>query len=165
MIVNISVQVLELMSTEDAAMLPPAVLLDLQRVVEAELEIAKKHAKALGLVFSRRYAEVEKQERLVKAKPTGVIRFDDDNVEVVAEAPKKVEWDRDKLAAALRQLEPEIAERYGKWTITVEERRFAEAPARIKTTLEPARTVSVGKSSYHIEPKTTEPQTIKEEAA
>lgn len=158
MISNISVQVLESMSADEAAELPAAVLIDLQKVVEREMELAKAHSKALVNILTRRYAERERYTRAQLVKPSGVVRFNDGDIVVVADTAKKVAWDRDKLTDAFRKLDPEIVDRYAKWTLTVEERLFADAPAKIKAALEPARTVSTGSHSYRLESK-------KEEAA
>jgi hypothetical protein len=147
---NLDVFALETMLLEDLAQLPAAVLLDLQNAVAHETEIARTHAKVLAAAFAQRYALREKEARLANAKPTGRIRFDDEGFVVTAEAPKQVHWDRDLLAAALDKFPIHISEQYAKWTLMVEERRYAEAPPTLKAAMEEARTVSVGKSNYQL---------------
>lgn len=153
---NIDVAALETMPLEDLAQLPAAVLLDLQNAVSHETEIARTHARTLAAALAQRYGLKEKEARQADAKPTGRIRFDDEGFVVVAEAPKQVHWDRDKLTAAFDKFPVHIAEQYAKWSIVVEERRYAEAPPSLRAALEPARTVSVGKSTYHLEDKKEE---------
>lgn len=148
------VEMLETMLVEDLAQLPVDTLIDLQESVHQESELARTHARVLAAALACRYAEREQEARRVDAKPTGRIRFEDEGFVVVAEAAKQVHWDRDKLAAALDKLPVDISETYAKWTLVIEERRYAEAPAPLRAVLEPARTVAVGKSTYHLEHKT-----------
>lgn len=153
---NINISMLDSLSLDELARLPAAVLFDLQEAITAEMDAAKAHTRTFAGVLTKRYHERDRDTRLAAAKPSGIIRFEDEGLTVAADAPKQVHWDRDKLEAALRKLEPQIAERYAKRTLVVEERRFAEAPAGVKSLLEPARSVAVGKPSYHLAPRVSE---------
>lgn len=148
---NLDVFALETMQIEDLAQLPAEVLLDLQNAVAHETEIARTHARVFAAALAQRYAQREKEARLANAKPTGRIRFSDEGLVVVAEAPKQVHWDRDLLTAAFDKFPAHITATYAKWTLIVEERRYAEAPPTLKAAIEGARTVSVGKSSYRLQ--------------
>lgn len=151
-------QILDTMPPAEASQLPAEILLKLQNEVEREGDIAKSHARMLGVVFAMRYSGPEQQQRSVQAKPTGRVRLEDDGIMVVANAIKKVEWNREILSEALGRMLPDVAQRYGKWSVVVEERLFNEAPAVIKAAFEPARTVSVSKSTYRLEAKDSNPE-------
>lgn len=157
---SVTLGTLENTTMEQFARLPAWVVLSLQNAIDEEMRVAKNHAAMLAAALIYRYAEKDREYRSASLKPTGRVRFGDQEAVVIADQAKQVHWDRDKLAAALNQLDemdPGLAEKYGKWTLTVEERLFAEAPTKIRALLEPARTVAVGKPSYRLE--TPEPAT------
>jgi hypothetical protein len=145
------IDVLDTTTMPEFARLPASTVMALQDAVDEEMRVAKNHVAMLAVALNYRYAEKDREYRSQSLKPTGRIRFPDQEAIVIADQAKQVHWDRAKLSAALNEMEPELAEKYGKWTLTVEERFFAEAPNKIRTLLEPARTVAVGKPSYRLE--------------
>jgi len=51
-----------------------------------------------------RYAQRAKVLRLAQGKDTGVVHFDDGDVSVTADLPKKVEWDQKQLAQLVARI-------------------------------------------------------------
>jgi hypothetical protein len=150
---TVDVTVLDgIMDAENVAKLPPEVLYQLQDYVEDGLSLAKKRATYLTNVLDIRYRERADEIRKQQSKDTGTVRVQDNDFVVVAEAPKQVHWDRDKLADILDTFDPDTAKHFGKWTLTVEERKFSAATPEIQDALQPARTVSIGKTKYRLEP-------------
>jgi hypothetical protein len=161
---HIPVEVIELLDTTTMpqfARLPALIVVALQDAVDEEMRVAKNHAAMLAVALNYRYAEKDREYRSKTLKPTGLVRFADQEAIVVANQAKQVHWDREKLIAAFDKMEPGLADKYAKHTLSVEERLFTEAPAKIRALLEPARTVSTGKASYRLEL----PEAAKGEAA
>jgi len=150
---TVDVTVLDgIMDAENVAKLPVEVLYQLQDYVQDGLSLARKREAYLAHVLDIRYRQRAEEIRQQQSKDTGTIRLADNDYVVVAEAPKQVHWDRDKLSDALDTFDVEVAKHYGKWTLTVEERKFTAAPPEVRAVLETARTVSVGKTKYRLEP-------------
>lgn len=150
---TVDVTVLDgIMDAENVAKLPPDVLYVLQDYVQDGLSLARKREAYLANVLDIRYRQRTEQARKEAGKDTGTVRIEDNDYVVVTEAPKQVHWDRDKLSDALDTFDVELAAHYGKWTLTVEERKFTAAPPEVQAVLGTARTVSVGKTKYRLEP-------------
>ena len=90
--------------------------------------------------------------RAAAGKDTGTVRFQDGNVEVTADLPKKVEWDQCRLAALAEQIRSggEDPGEYVEVSFKVAERAYAAWPERIRGAFEPARTVRTGKPTYRL---------------
>ena len=80
------------------------------------------------------------------------IRFDDGAVTVVADLPKRVDWDQDKLTALVERIRAEGDDptEYVDVAIKVPERKFAAWPSHIRSAFEDARTVRTGKPSFRL---------------
>jgi hypothetical protein len=80
-------------------------------------------------------------------KDTGTVRFDDGDFTVVADLPKRVEWDQERLAQIASQhrrlrRRPGRVHRHRK--LNVSERKYAALPEAWRRGFEPARTVRTG---------------------
>ena len=63
-----------------------------------EVTDAKTQLEHIERAIDLRYAQQAKTLRLAQGKDTGVVHFDDGNVRVTADLPKKVDWDQKQLA-------------------------------------------------------------------
>ena len=54
-----------------------------------------------------KYADKAQATRQTDGKDTGTIRFDDGPVTVIADLPKRVDWDQEKLAALIERIRAE----------------------------------------------------------
>jgi len=153
-IVSLSIHELDAggLSVEEVAAMPSDVLHRLQEQIEIEKDLLRKRIAYFEHVLDIRYRDRAEQARKDVGKDTGTVRLADNDYVVVAEAPKQVHWDRDKLADILDTFDPDTAKHFGKWTLTVEERKFSAATPEIQDALQPARTVSIGKTKYRLEP-------------
>ena len=88
----------------EIAQLPVELLAALQR----EIDAAAKQMKAVTARFSTalevRYAARAAEARHLLAKDTGTVRIVDGDFTVVADLPKRVEWDQAKLAAMVERI-------------------------------------------------------------
>lgn len=85
-------------------------------------------------------------------KDTGVVHFDDGNVRITADLPKKIEWDQTRLAEIARRISEsgDDPKQYVEITFRVSETKFNTWPDTLKSSFNAARTVKTGKPSYRL---------------
>ena len=137
----------------EIAVLPVELLEILQRETDAALKRAKAAKARLDGALSLRYATRAAEERQAQAKDTGTVRFDDGDFTIVADLPKRVEWDQDKLSAMVERMRDadDNPAQYVDIAIKVPERKYAAWPDNIREQFEPARTVRTGTLKVEIE--------------
>ena len=134
------------LALQDIAQLPVELLAILQRDVDERIKRDKAAKARLDGALTVRYATRAAEERQLLAKDTGTVRFDDGDFTVVADLPKRVDWDQDRLAAMvarIRDAGDDPAE-YVDLAYKVPERKYAAWPEAIRQGFEPARTVRSG---------------------
>jgi disulfide oxidoreductase YuzD len=137
------------MAVGDIAALPADQLALLQDEADAALRQAKTTCDWLDGAVALKYGDRAHAARQAAGKDTGTIRFDDGAVTVIADLPKRVEWDQQKLAALVERIQAEGDDpaEYVDVAIKVPERKYTAWPNHIRTKFEPARTVKTGKPS------------------
>jgi hypothetical protein len=143
---------LRTMPIGEIAALPGAVLALLQDEAEEAAKAARHLADWLNGAIALRYADRTAAARRAEGKDTGTVRFDDDEVTVIADLAKKVDWDQGELAtlvAAIRAEDGDPGE-YVDTLFRVPERKYAAWPRHIRTAFERARTVKTGKPTYRL---------------
>jgi hypothetical protein len=142
------------MATGDLAQLPVELLAALQ----GELDHATKQLKAATARFSTalevRYATRAAEARRACGKDTGTVRLVDGDYAVVADLPKRVDWDQEKLAQIARNIagSGEDPAEFIDTKLSVSERKYGALPLSWREGFEPARTVGFGKASFKLEP-------------
>jgi len=109
-------------------------------------QVGDKFAAALHVRFGDQAAVTRRME----GKDTGRVRLVMDGVEIVADLPRKTEWDQKRLAEAVAVIltwEENPAD-YVAIEMSVPETRYSAWPPRIRALFEPARTVAAGRPSY-----------------
>lgn len=132
--------------------LPAEHLALLQDDATAALEAAKRLKDWLEGAIALRYAERASGLRRAESKDTGTIRFNDENVCIVADLPKKVDWDQALIAdvvARIRAAGDDPSE-YVDISFKVPERKFTAWPEAIRAAFAPARTVQTGKPTFRL---------------
>jgi hypothetical protein len=139
----------------DIATLPPDMLALLQEEAEQNLRLAKMQKDWLDGVLDRRYAPIAAELRSRDGKDTGTVRFGDGAITVVADLPKKVEWDQDQLAAIVERIRAagDDPSEYVETAFKVPERKYSAWPGHIRTAFEAARTVKTGKATFTLKPQ------------
>lgn len=134
----------------EIAALPPAHLALLQEDAEAALATAKTLKDWLDGAIALRYADRAARLRREQGKDTGTVRFADDDVTVVADLPKKAEWDQAQLATLIERIRAagDDPADYVEISYRVPERKYAAWPARIREAFASARTVRAGKPTF-----------------
>lgn len=85
-------------------------------------------------------------------KDTGIVHFNDGNVRITADLPKKIEWDQTRLAEIARRISEsgDDPKQYVEITFRVSETKFNAWPDTLKSSFNAARTVKTGKPSYRL---------------
>jgi len=142
------------MPTGDLAQMPVELLAALQ----AELDHADKQLKAATTRFNAalevRYATRAAEARRACNKDTGTVRLVDGDYTVVADLPKRVDWDQELLAQIARNIADsgEDPAEFIDTKLTVSERKYGALPEAWRRGFEPARTVKVGALKVTLEP-------------
>ena len=78
------------------------------------------------------------------------MRIEDGDVIVVAELPKRVDWDQRALAAVVERIRAagDDPSEYIEVTYKVPERKYNAWPESIRASFAPARTVRTGKTTF-----------------
>ena len=134
------------LSAAEIAALPVELLAVLQHEIDARLKRDKAAKTCLDGALSIRYADLAAEERRAAGKDTGTVRFDDGDFTVVADLPKRVDWDQEKLTAMVERMRNagDNPAQYVDIAIKVPERKYAAWPDAIRKGFEPARTVRTG---------------------
>ena len=117
-----------------------------------EVTQAKKQLEHIEHALDMRYAQRAKALRLAQCKDTGVVHFDDGEVSVTADLPKKVEWDQTAVARLVANIvaSGDDPSQYVEISYRVSETKFNAWPDSLRKPFSAARTVKVGKPSYRL---------------
>jgi hypothetical protein len=139
----------------EIAALPAEQLALLQQEAAEELAKAKRLKDSLDGGIGRKYRDQAAALRRSSGKDTGTVRFEDGDVVVVADLPKRVKWDQAALANIARRIRASGVDPADYVTIefSISERAYGAWPTSIRAMFEPARTVETGKPSFHLELK------------
>ena len=140
------------MPVSDVIALPAEHLALLQTDAREALDAAKRMQDWIEAAIALRYEQRAIGARAAAGKDTGTVRFDDGEVEVTAELPKRVEWDQRRLADLAAQIRAggEDPGEYLEVSFKVPERAYVAWPERIRQAFEPARTVRTGRATYRL---------------
>ena len=142
------------MPTGDLAQMPVELLAALQ----GELDHASRQLKAATARFSTalevRYATRAAEARRACGKDTGTVRLVDGDYTVVADLPKRIDWDQEKLAQIAQNIAAsgEDPAEFIDTKLNVSERKYGALPEAWRKGFEPARTVGFGKANFKLEP-------------
>lgn len=104
--------------------------------------------------LDRKYGARARQRRAEENKDTGTVRFEDNGFVIIADLPKRVKWDQDKLKHAVEIIRTGWGDdpaEYVKTKLDVSEAAFANWPRPVRELFVPARTVETGRPTYRIE--------------
>ncbi len=144
---------LERLALGDIAALPPEMLLDLQTTALAESARVKRLRDRLEAGIAQRYEAAAEAKRTAQGKTSGTVRVEDDGVVIVADLPKKVSWDQDRLAAMAERIRAagDNPTDYLEIAYRVSERRFGAWPAAMREGFADARSETTGKPVFRLE--------------
>jgi hypothetical protein len=125
-------------------------LAPLRLEAEDQLRTAKGLCDWLDGAIALKYGDRANAARNTDGKDTGTIRFNDGAVTVVAELPKRVDWEQAKLASLVERIKADGDDptEYVDISFDVAERKYSAWPAHIRMAFEGARTVRTGKQRF-----------------
>ena len=137
---------------DEIAQLPAEHLALLQEDVAAALDAAKQMKEQVDGAIALRFAGLADAQRRAAGKDTGTVRFDREGVTVVADLPKKVDWDQSLIAAVVERIRAagDDPSQYVDIAIKVPERKYGAWPDNIRAAFAPARTVKTGKQTFRL---------------
>src|SRR5690606_1229147 len=91
--------------------------------------------------------------RMEASKDTGTVRFEDGAVTVIAELPKRVDWDQAQLADLVERISAagDDPAEYVDVSFKVPERKYTAWPGSTRQSFAPARTVRTGALKVKLE--------------
>jgi hypothetical protein len=145
------------LAVQDIAALPVDLLALLQGDLDARLQRDKAAKARFDAALTARYGDQAAEERRAAGKDTGTVRLDDGDFTVIADLPKRVDWDQQRLAAMVARMRAagEDPTQYVDITIKVPERKYTAWPDAIREGFAPARTVGSGKPAFRLAPAGT----------
>ncbi|MGB2903149.1 MAG: hypothetical protein WBJ68_07450 [Candidatus Dechloromonas phosphoritropha] len=116
------------------------------------LTVSKALVEHIDRALDLKYVDRAYQLRLAAHKDTGVVHFDDGNVRVTADLPKKVEWDQKQLAELIARIAAagDNPAEFIETSYRVSETNYQAWQESLRSQFTPARTVKVGKASYRL---------------
>jgi hypothetical protein len=140
------------MPVGDVVALPAEQLVLLQEDIEENLRRAKLAKDWLDGALALKYGERAAALRREAGKDTGTIRLVDGVVTVIADLPKRIEWDQARLSALVERIRAggEDPAEYVSTEFKVSERAFTAWPESIRQLFAPARTVRTGKPTFRL---------------
>lgn len=134
------------------AALPADQLALLKGAADEQLTQAKSVADWLDGAISLKYADRAQDTRQEAGKDTGTIRFEDDGVTVIAELPKRIDWDQALLAQIAENIASagEDPAEFIETKLSVSEHKYGALPESWRKGFEPARTVRTGKPKFRL---------------
>lgn len=154
-VANTRLEPLQAMTVAELAALPADRLSALRHDIEKALEDAQSLDDKLDQALDCRYGARARQVRAEQAKDTGTVRFEDNGYLVVADLPKRVKWDQQRLKELVEVIRSgwgEDPEDYVKVKLEVSERAFEAWPGRLRELFASARTVETGRPGYQLVP-------------
>ena len=122
--------------------------------LKEKYDVAKKELALINEVLDAKHYNEARNELASQNKNFGtvIISTDSNHLQMKINVKKKVSWDQSGLLTTLdTQMDADDARHYGKISVTVEERKYSNAPPAIKALLEPHRTVEMASTTYELE--------------
>ena len=143
---------LRTMPIGDIVTMPSEVLAVLQEDADAALKSTKSMKDWIDGAIAQKFSDRAREARAAIAKDTGIVRFTDGAITIVADLPKKVDWNQAKLAALVETIRGsgEDPGQYIEISFSVSERAHGAWPDAIRRAFEPARTLRTGKPTFRL---------------
>jgi hypothetical protein len=124
----------------------------LKQDADERLRAAKTLCDWLDGAIALKYGDEAQAARRMEGKDTGTVRLQDGPVTVVAELPKRIDWNQAMLANLVERIRADGADpaEYVDIALSVPERKYTAWPKEIRQEFEPARTVRTGKPKFRL---------------
>jgi len=152
---QITLEQLRSMPVGQIAALNSSQLARLQADAIKQIGSAKLTKDLLDGVLNHKYGDKAAEFRHSQGKDFGSVRFDDGDITVISDLPKKPVWDQKQLSAIVLKIQEagDDPSEYVDTAFKVSESKFKAWPAHIRKTFEPARTLKAGKAVFKLTSK------------
>lgn len=113
-------------------------------------ECLKKRKALLEDGLNLKFNQIAQDKLKLDGRDTGTIRFDDGAYTIVAEMPKKVVWDQEKLETIIDKIPAGERKQYVKATYAIDERKYLSWSDDLRKFFDDARSVHLGKPKFQI---------------
>jgi len=136
----------------DIAALPAEALASFQKEADDAFRVTKTNKTRIDDALITKYAVASAAYRRTAGKDTGTVRIKDEQVTVVADLAKRVDWDQTTLAGLVEQIKGDGDDptEYVDITFKVSESKYNAWPSHVKAAFQEARTVRTGKESFKL---------------
>jgi DNA-directed RNA polymerase specialized sigma24 family protein len=145
-----NLSILETLSAKEISALEVYDLMDLSDQVAKLVNHTKELKEKLEDGLNLRFSEAVKNNLRSENKDTGTIRFFDGVFQIVAEVPKKVTWDAEKMEELIKRIPDERRKDIVKISYSIEERKYSALPCEYQELFREARTITPGKTKFQI---------------
>jgi hypothetical protein len=127
----------------------------LQEEAITAVSSAKLTKELLDGILNQKYGDQAAEFRHLQGKDFGSVRFDDGDITIMADLPKKPAWDQKQLSNIVQKIQEagDDPSEYVDTAFKVSESKFKAWPAHIRRTFEPARTLKAGKAVFKLTSK------------
>jgi DNA-directed RNA polymerase specialized sigma24 family protein len=145
-----NLSVLETLTAKEISSLEIYDLMDLSDQVAKLTSHAKELKEKLDDGLNLKFSEAVKNSLRSENKDAGTIRFFNGAFQIIAEVPKRVTWDQEKMEELIKRVPDERRKTIVKITYAIEERKYAELPHEYQELFREARTITPGKTKFQI---------------
>jgi DNA-directed RNA polymerase specialized sigma24 family protein len=145
-----NLSILETLSAKEISRLEVMDLMDLNDQVAKLVSHTKELKEKLDDGLNLRFSEAVKNNLRSANKDTGTTRFFDGAFQIVAEIPKKVTWDNEKMEELIKRIPDERRKDIVKISYSIEERKYSALPHEYQELFREARTITPGKTKFQI---------------
>ncbi|GHT93666.1 hypothetical protein FACS1894122_09240 [Alphaproteobacteria bacterium] len=142
--------VLETLSAKEIGALDVHDLMDLHEQVTKLTSHAKELKEKLDDGLNLRFSESVKDSLRRENKDTGTTRFFDGAFQIIADVPKKVTWDNEKMEELVKRIPEDRRRAFVKVVYSIEERKYSALPYEYQELFKEARTITPGKTKFQI---------------
>lgn len=138
------------LSTQEIAKLPAKRLMLLQQDANEDLQQAKRMKERISDALDLKYKDLASVTRIRQGKESGVVHFEDGDIQITADMPKRVTWDQKQLDVISKRIQEsgEDPQQYVDINYKVPERKYSAWPDAIRSAFQKARTIKFGQQNY-----------------
>lgn len=140
------------LSTLQLQTLPPPQLVEVHCNLAKLATWLKTEQTKVHTAMQKRFGEFERTARAQVGKDFGTVHFNEGELRVTVDQPKRVSWDQKQLASIAQRITAsgDRVEDYLDIEFSISESRFNAWPPSMREQFEAARTVKPGKASYDL---------------
>jgi hypothetical protein len=143
-----NLSILETLSAKEIGALAVGDLMGLSDQVAKLVSYAKELKEKLDDGLNLKFSEAVKNNLRSENKDTGTTKFFDGAFQIIAEVPKKVTWDQEKMEELIKRVPDERRKSIVKISYAIDERKYSELPHEYQELFRGARTITPGKTKF-----------------